>query len=190
MKEKEWAIYVTEKLNKELSRNRSDIKAEVGKRLIYANEIKEYRDDNPDYNDMSYETDILIYESFQNKSWKPRVVIETKIDSVTTHDAITYSQKSATHKYVHPYLRYGIFLGNRKYHPLPGRLFRHGAHFDFMISWKNYEASNNEWKALIDILRSEIDASEKLEEMIFGSRKQNRKKYFVLHKPLITEELI
>jgi len=189
VKEKEWAIYVTDKLNKELSRNRSGLKAEVGKKLIYANEIKEYRNDSPDYYDMSYETDILIYESFQDKSWKPRVVIETKIDSVTTHDAITYSQKSATHKYVHPYLRYGIFLGNRKHHPLPGRLFRHGAHFDFMISWKNYEASTKEWQILINILRSEIDASEKLEEMIFDSRKQNRKKYFVLHKPLMTKEL-
>ncbi|GAI54911.1 unnamed protein product, partial [marine sediment metagenome] len=57
--------------------------------------------------------------------------IEGKINSVTTHGAITYSQKASTHKNVHPYLRYGILLGNRKHYPLPGRLFRHGAYFDF-----------------------------------------------------------
>ncbi|GAB4286004.1 MAG: hypothetical protein Kow0081_4020 [Candidatus Dojkabacteria bacterium] len=65
--------------------------------------------------------------------------IEAKINSVTTHDAITYSQKAQTHKNVHSYLRYGILIGNRKDYALPGRLFRHGQHFDFMLSWKSFE---------------------------------------------------
>jgi len=159
---------------------------EAGKKLIYANEIVEYRENDTTYKEMLYETDILIYKKHKDGSWKPRVVIETKIDSVSTHDSITYSQKSASHKYVHPYLRYGIFLGHRKHLPLPGRLFRHGAHFDFMLSWQGYEPKDYEWKALTEIVKKEIKASEKLEEMIFNSRSKSREKYFVVHKPLVT----
>jgi len=53
-----------------------------------------------------------------------------------------------------PYLRYGIFLGKRDHYPLPGRLFRHGAHFDFMLSWRGYEPDPSEWKSLKDIAAS------------------------------------
>jgi hypothetical protein len=154
---------------------------------MYANEIKEYTDAEPIYNTMKYETDILVYESRGGQLYKPRVVIETKIESITTHDAITYSQKSSTHKYVHPYLRYGIFLGKRGHYPLPGRLFRHGAHFDFMLSWKGYESDSDEWDSLKQIVESEVAASRKLEEMIFNSRSRGRNKYTVLHKPLIAK---
>ena len=185
MKEKEWANRVAERLNSELS----GVCVETGKRLIYANEIVECGEGQETYNKMSYETDILVYEGDSEGLWKPRVVIETKVGSVTTHDAITYSQKSASHKYIHPYLRYGIFIGHRDRYPLPGRLFRHGAHFDFMISWQDYESKDHEWDALTDVVKKEIDASQRLEEMIFNSRIKNRKKYFVLHKPLVTEEI-
>ncbi|MDR4516464.1 MAG: hypothetical protein MRK00_03625 [Nitrosomonas sp.] len=181
MKETDWAKFVAEKLDKALV----DYCVEAGKKLIYANEIVGYGDSANFYNEMAYETDILVYEGNSN-SWKPRVVIETKIESVTTHDAITYSQKSATHKYVHPYLRYGIFLGHRKHYPLPGRLFRHGAHFDFMLSWKDYEPDELEWETLLDIVKKEIVASKQLEEMIFNSRSSLREKYIALHKPLVT----
>jgi len=183
MKETEWAKFIAEKLDAEFR----GFHAVSGQRLIYANEIMEYTREKPEYNEMAYETDILIYEGDKERSWKPRVVIEAKIDSVTTHDAITYSQKSATHKYVHPYLRYGIFIGNRKDYPLPGRLFRHGAHFDFMLSWSGYSPDANEWKELKKIIKSEIEASKKLEEMIFNSRSRVRKKYFLVHKPLVTK---
>ncbi|ACN18050.1 conserved hypothetical protein (plasmid) [Desulforapulum autotrophicum HRM2] len=185
MKETEWAKLVAERLDTELS----GFHVQAGKKLTYANEIIEYDEGSSLYNEMGYETDILIYESTGEKKWKPRVVIETKINSVTTHDAITYSQKASAHKYVHPYLRYGIFIGNRKHYPLPGRLFRHGAHFDFMLSWKGYEPLEYEWIALIEIANEEISASKQLEEMFFNSRNKDRIKYFALHKPLITKSI-
>lgn len=183
MKETEWAQLIADKLDQELS----GYTVEAGKRLIYANEITEYGPTGAHYNEMAYQTDILVYEGNSDGTWKPRVVVETKVDSVSTHDAITYSQKSATHKYVHPYLRYGIFLGHRGTHPLPGRLFRHGAHFDFMISWQGYEPEPYEWDALKNIVKKEIAASRKLEDMIFNSRRKKREKYYVLHKPLVTK---
>ena len=182
MKETDWAEEVAEKLNNKLA----GFSVGAGRRLTYANEIVDYEEDGPNYNEMTYQTDILVSESFGKKSWKPRVVIETKIDSVSTHDAITYSQKAASHKFIHPYLRYGIFLGHRRDFPLPGRLFRHGAQFDFMISWRDYAPEDFEWEALVKVVRKEIRASKQLEEMIFDSRRKNREKYYVLHKSLVT----
>ncbi len=187
MKETEWARQVADKLDAELRHQDNSLRAKAGIRLMYANEIKEYTDANPVYNTMKYETDILVYESKNDQLYKPRVVIETKIKSITTHDAITYSHKAMTHKYVHPYLRYGIFLGKRDNYPLPGRLFRHGAHFDFMLSWREFNPEPIEWDSLKKVIVSEIDASRKLEDMIFNSRNKNRNKYTILHKPLHTE---
>ncbi len=66
-----------------------------------------------------------------------------------------------THKNVTPYIRYGIMLGNRKHYPLPGRLFRHGTNFDFMISFKDFILSEDERIAFIDLIQKEL----KLEEM-------------------------
>ena len=185
MKETDWAQLVAKKLDASLD----GFHVETGKKLIYANEISSYENDKPIYHDMSYETDILVYETESKDSWKPRVVIETKVRSITSHDAITYSQKAASHKAVHPYIRYGIFIGYRDGHPLPGRLFRHGAHFDFMLSWQAGEPSRYEWETLQTIIQKEIHASRKLEEMIFNSRSKNRAHYFALHKELITTEI-
>ena len=49
-----------------------------------------------------YETDLLVYDALDQDAWIPRVVIECKLEGVTTHDAITYSRKASTHKQVHP----------------------------------------------------------------------------------------
>jgi hypothetical protein len=110
---------------------------------------------------------------------------EAKLRSVTTHDAITYSQKTATHKQVHPYLRYGIFLGGLQNRPLPGRLFRHGAHFDFMISWVGLQPSGDEFSAFVTLLREEVAASRLLSEIMFNTRERARRGYSILHKPLL-----
>jgi len=116
-------------------------------------------------------------------------VIECKIDTVTTHDAIAYSEKAIAHKRVHPYLRYGILIGNRKHYPLPGRLYRHGFYFDFMTSWVGFNATSEEQEGLLNILVEEVQASQTLEEMLYKSRSTKRKRYFVFHKPLRMKEM-
>jgi len=185
MTEKEWMEEVKKRLEQEESFSNNNIFFSTGKRVPYSFEILNYKDDEPgDRKYIKYETDLLIYQKIDNEKWKPRIIIEGKINSVTTHDAITYSQKASTHKNVHPYLRYGILLGNRKHYPLPGRLFRHGAYFDFMLSWKAFKPTEDEWKNFIKIINSEIEYSEKLEEMLFHSRSKNRKRYTILHRPL------
>tara|TARA_B100000315_G_C14348460_1_gene482882 strand:- start:139 stop:690 length:552 start_codon:yes stop_codon:yes gene_type:complete len=183
MNEVKWTQMVSKRLDERVK----DYCIEGKKKLTYANEIIRYGKDEPKYNYMKYQTDILVYEKGSNENWIPRIVIEGKINSVTTHDAITYSKKAQSHKYVHPYLRYGILLGNRKHHSLPGSLFRHGSHFDFMLSWKDFIPSSSELEDLLNIVDKEIKASKELEEMIFNSRNKNRKKIHSLHKLLIAK---
>lgn len=132
---------------------------------------------------------MLVREVNNKGLWKPRIVIEAKLYRITTHDAITYSQKAMTHKQVHPYLRYGIMVGNRKNYPLPGRLFRHGAHFDFMLSWVGIEPTDNEITSLVKVIKDEVKASQDLEEIIYRSRSKNREHYTFYHKPLMLNRI-
>lgn len=167
-----------------------NICVETLNKVPYANEILSY-DSNfkiKDSKQTPFETDLLIYEKVDD-TIKPRVVIEAKILKVTTHDAITYSYKAQNHKNVTPYLRYGIMLGKRETYPLPGRLFRHGANFDFMISFIDYELNQNEVEAFIELLKKEIAYSKQLEEMIYQSRNKDRNRYFILQKELHLKEL-
>ncbi len=180
MRETDWADSISEQLSKAFPKYR----IETGKRLTYAHEIREYTSDQSRYQQMKYETDLLIQEETRTGDWIPRVVIETKLRRISSHAAITYSQKAASHKQVHPYLRYGIFIGDRGTSPLPGRLFRHGAHFDFMLSWKSHKSNAEERKELVRILRHEIKASKTLEKLLYESRKKNRDRLFSFHKPL------
>jgi len=53
-----------------------------------------------------------------------------------------------------------------------------------MLSWKAYKPTEGEWKNLLDIINSEIEYSEKLEEILFQSRLKNRKHYTILQRPL------
>ena len=103
---------------------------------------------------------------------------------MTTHDAITYSQKAANHRSVFPYLRYGIMLGNRQHYPLPGRLYRHGTQFDFMISFRGYKPSTKELEAFRDVLIAGVKVSQALENMIYESRRRDRDQHTLLHRRL------
>jgi hypothetical protein len=184
--ENQFMALVLNRINAELiKRGINEITTSQGSKLPYAYEILSYDNGTPaEINDISYETDLLVYETTNDQKWKPRVVIEGKLGSVTTHDAITYSQKALTHKNVHPYLRYGILLGDRKHYPLPGRLFRHGAYFDFMLSSRSTELSADELEDLVSLIIEEVEASRNLEEILYNSRNPNRKKFTLLHKPL------
>ena len=185
MSEKAWAESVENLVTDRLRKEDPPLVIASGRKLAYAHEIRGYTADRSFVSHMSeYETDLLIAEKSDANGWKPRVVIETKLGSISTHDAITYSEKASTHKKVHPYLRYGIFIGHREHYPLPGRLFRHGAYFDFMISWVALEPSPSELKMLLDLLLDEVKASRDLEEILYTSRSSKRKRYTLLHKPL------
>jgi hypothetical protein len=185
MSEKAWAESVENLLADELRKADPSLVIASGRKLAYAHEIREYTETlSPVSHPAKYETDLLIVEKSDANAWKPRVVIETKLGSISTHDAITSSEKASTHKKVHPYLRYGIFIGYRKHYPLPGRLFRHGAYFDFMLSWVALEPSHLELKMVLELLFDEVKASRDLADILYTSRSPKRKRYALLHKRL------
>jgi hypothetical protein len=156
-------------------------------RLAYTNEIEQYTKDEPsEYRRAGYATDILVRD-VNGDSWVPRLVIETKLESLTTHDALTYSSKASTHKHVHPYLRYGILIGGWGDYALPARLFRHGVHFDYMMTWRDYEPTHQEWNRWIQVVISEIHTSRKIQELLTTSRQAKKKSYFLAHRPLNLE---
>lgn len=181
MRENEWTRNICEWLQKEdLGEN---IFVDVFKKIPYAFEIKSFSEDwevnEPD--ETFFETDMIVYEKVDGKII-PRVIIESKVESVTTHDAITYSHKASYHKNVIPFVRYGIMCGNRDTYPLPGRLFRHGTNFDFLFSFVGYEPSDKEKSVFLEMLKKEVQYSKQFEEILSNSRSRDRKKYYMLQK--------
>jgi hypothetical protein len=193
MTEENWVKYIVDLLNEKFKEDNHIIIQDKIK-LPYAYEILEYEKEmkpsrslNPlNRRLMEYETDILICE--KKGSIVPRIVIEAKRESVTTHDAITYSKKANAHKGITPFLRYGIIIGNRDNSPLPGRLFRHGSDFDFMMNFRRYELSNSEINDLYELILREVKYSKQIQEMIFNSMSTKRKRYGIMEKRLYLKE--
>ena len=78
--------------------------------------------------------------------WVPRVVVEFKL-GFTTHDALTYSAKAATHKNIHPYLRYGVVIARGKAREaISSKMMRHGHNFDFMLILESAEFWVTSWR--------------------------------------------
>jgi hypothetical protein len=109
-------------------------------------------------------------------------VIECKLKTVTTHDALTYSAKAATHKNVHPYLRYGIIVGH---HPGPVQrlLLRHGHQFDVMqmLALEKPDAADRDH--LFKLLRDEVRASRNIQKILSGESPAT-----LVHRKLVTTE--
>jgi hypothetical protein len=62
---------------------------------------------------------------------------------------------------------------------------KHGAYFDFMISWHGAEPTASEWRAFIALLSDEISASRVMLELLKTNRLPSRKKYHIFRKPLL-----
>jgi hypothetical protein len=160
------------------------VRIDAGEKLAYAYEILQYDSEGPDLRHSArYEPDLLIYDTRENGDWIPRVVLECKKGAVTTHDALTYSAKAETHKRVHPYLRYGILVGDFDT-AIPGRLIRHGAYFDFMMVWASSKPSGAEWQDLVGVIQDEIKASRAIQALLTENRFRGRTRFRLLHRPL------
>ncbi|MDZ4735969.1 MAG: hypothetical protein SGJ07_06435 [Rhodospirillaceae bacterium] len=149
---------------------------ECGKRLLYTAQVAGYRVlSNGDVEEpvfdkgTSYQTDVLVGEQTDDR-WVPRLVVECKKGQVTTHDALTYSTKAASHKTVHPSLRYGLLLGDFA-DPLPKRLLRHGHNFDFMIAVPNEDVSAEHLNQIVQLVLAEVAASRKIGDILSGKQK-------------------
>jgi hypothetical protein len=117
-----------------------------------------------------FEQDILVYEerSEGNTTIIPRVIIEVKFESVTTHDAIVYSYKAECIKRIYPFCRYGMVIGGSK--SIPGRVLRHGRNFDF-IAALTYPLGDEQVAQISVLLAAELSASQFLGTMMRGKKK-------------------
>ena len=187
MTENEWTKKICDKLKPLLKK--SGLYADTLQKMPYSQEIVGYSEDwKPNYMEPTrFETDLVIYEKAEGKII-PRVIVEAKLGSVSTHDAITYSYKAEKHKNITPYLRYGIMIGDRKHYSLPGRLFRHGTNFDFMISFSAIDPKKNEWATFTEMLLKEVEYSRTMEAMLHDSRSKGRKHFYMLQKQLVLKE--
>lgn len=186
--ERAWVETVKSDIEKALKRK--NILVQTGRRLPYALHISGYPNNagEPDFTKPEqgelypYQTDLLILErQSDGKNWVPRVVVEFKLGDVSTHDALTYSAKAATHKNVHPYLRYGIVVGNFS-RPVPRRLIRHGHHFDFMLTLGSKKLSDAHRKQLVQLLTDEVTASQELSKLYSRAIKPT-----LLHRKLVID---
>ena len=189
MNEKMWVNGLVPRLASELDGfEPSEIKIAVsdGSKLAYSYVIHEYDKAGTGKPIFSkYETDLLVCDTFADGRWIPRVVVECKRGRISTHDALTYSSKAATHKQVHPYVRYGFLAGERGHYAIPVRLVKHGAYFDFLATWSAADPTQTEWREFCRIMKEEINASRAMQELLKTHRSSARKKYSILHRPLV-----
>lgn len=184
-RETKWAKAIADEIHNHLQSISSRYSADVAQKLCYANEVRQYKNGAAECIETRFETDILIYEWIDDETWTPRLVIETKVDGVTTHDAITYSKKAQNHRVVHPFLRYGIFVGAIGNGGVPARLLRHGESFDFMIAWRGLKPMNEELQVLFNIVASEVITSQNIEKALYNNRNKERNKVTAYHRQLV-----
>jgi hypothetical protein len=113
----------------------------------------------------AFQTDLCVFEQKQSGVKIPRVVLEFK-GKITTHDVLTYSAKARKHKQVYPYLRYGVVMSEEK--RVPGRVFTHNEALDFALALRDFK-THRLHDVLASTIQDEVEASRRLEEIIFGS---------------------
>jgi hypothetical protein len=82
-----------------------------------------------------FEQDLLLIERASETAATaivPRVSVELKFNSITTHDSIVYSEKARRIRAIYPFVRYGLILGGLEH--VPARTIRLGAEFDFIVA--------------------------------------------------------
>lgn len=106
MRETEWVELIADAVRPELEHLGHSFRVETQVKIHYGYEIRAYGVE-PETEAISFATDFAVVEDSPDGKWKPRVVVEAKVGSITTHDAITYSHKASNHSAVSPYLRLG-----------------------------------------------------------------------------------
>ena len=179
-KEDIWTNSIAKKLKKELD-SKYDIESQ-GK-VPYLINIKEYNKNNIITSNLRYKVDLLIQEKLDNNMYIPRLVIESKYKSATSHDFITYNEKARTHKSLFSGLRYGFMIGKGKEEQknLTGKMINHGDEFDFIFIFQEEEPTKTEWKKFVEIVNNNLRIAEKLEKISFNKEKE---KYFCMEKDI------
>ena len=184
--EKEWVEILRGDIEKVMTQQNLSVR--TGVRLPYQIYVANYAGESAQRPNMEqphgYQTDLLIAERINSSDgWVPRVVVEFKLGHVSTHDALTYSAKAATHKDLHPYLRYGIIVGGLP-GAVPRRLIRHGHQFDFMMTLASGDKlTASEHAYVCELLQDEVRASREMSLLLSGSKSHTR----LVHRKLLSK---
>lgn len=120
----------------------------------------------------SYAVDILIYRELENDEKIPLVVIEGKIKSHSSHDAITYSEKARHHKTVFPHLRYGFIVLEARDTEFKLRYHLHSS-FDFeeiFPARETAEEHDNRVTEFVRQLEEQIKIAERKHQIFFKGK--------------------
>lgn len=178
-KEDLWTIKICDLLKQELDTTKYDVVC--FERIPYSVSINNYSKNNANIDVKRYEVDLLIKEKKDSYSI-PRLIIESKYGKITTHDAITYSNKAKAHKELYNGLRYGLMIGNSEEKGITPRIVNHGSNFDFMFVFQNETPTKQEWETFVNVIKRNLDISNKLENMVIDKGKKDRKIYYCIEK--------
>ena len=182
IKENSWTETICNLLRNELDSTKYEVLS--FERVPYSVSINNYSKNDKDINIKKYkrfEVDLLINEKIDNLVI-PRLIIESKYGKITTHDAITYSNKAKAHKDLYNGLRYGLMIGNSEEKGITPRIISHGSNFDFIFVFQNEEPTKQEWETFINVIKRNLVISNKLENMIIDKGKKDREIYYCIEK--------
>ena len=174
-----WTLKICELLKRELDCDKYEVTC--FEKIPYNVFINGYSLKNTNIDFMKYEVDLLIKEKRGEYS-VPKLIIESKYCSITTHDVITYSNKASAHKKLYSGLRYGLMIGNNCELGISPRVVNHGDNFDFMISFKSDIPTEEEWNLFVSIVKKNLDISDKLEKIISQKNTKSKIRYSCISK--------
>lgn len=93
--EDKWTMKICDKLKDELDNNKYEISC--FDKVPYSVYIEDYKNEEEKIKYRKYEVDLVIKEK-RGKNLVPKVIIESKYNTYSTHDVITYSNKAKAHK--------------------------------------------------------------------------------------------
>lgn len=125
----------------------------------------------------TFQTDLALFQDGQ-----PRVIIEVKRDSASTHDLLAYDQKAERHKRVYPSLRYGMLLVETS--GLTKKYLWHSNDIDFFYFSDREmddaeDIADRELDEIAALVEEILEASQGIEGVLNGETKP-----MVCHKPL------
>jgi hypothetical protein len=117
-----------------------------------------------------FQQDILVYQQSDrgHTSVVPRLIVEVKLNRVTSHDAIVYSEKAKRIKRIYPFVRFGLLLAGMAV--VPARVLRLEDNFDFMLVVNN-PPKPHELDGLRSLFHDELRASNNLAEILFHRKR-------------------
>ncbi len=177
--EDKWTMKICDKLKDELDNNKYEISC--FDKVPYSVYIEDYKNEEEKIKYRKYEVDLVIKEK-RGKNLVPKVIIESKYNTYSTHDVITYSNKAKAHKELYNGLKYGFMIGNSNEKSIKSRLLSHGENFDFMFVFSEELPTDKEWNLFVNVIKRNLDSSNKYESIISDRNKKDKNNFICIEK--------